>query len=218
MLNLDFLPHETKKIFDVLAKQKFIKNYTLVGGTALSVQIEHRKSEDLDFIVDGETINSVGIKRSINSIFSKYKIINEDKDYQIDFVIDDVKVTFFSAGAVLVPFSVNKYSIRIGNINIAEPDIIGVLKLITISQRNTIRDYYDLYFITRKVINTEKLINLTKKLVPNLAPITYTETLTYTADIEELNIKEHLDPVENISKGEIAKYFVEELRKIKNKI
>ena len=42
-------PH-TGKIFKSISKLECIKNYTLVGGTALSLQIETRQSEDLDFM------------------------------------------------------------------------------------------------------------------------------------------------------------------------
>jgi len=65
-----------------------ISNYSLVGGTALALQIGHRKSEDLDFIFDNETINSAKIKRNINKLFDgNFKIIKDDKDYQQDITL-----------------------------------------------------------------------------------------------------------------------------------
>lgn len=57
MFYLNFMPFNTKNVLEILAQQKFISNYTLVGGTALSIQLKHRKSEDLDFIYDGEEID-----------------------------------------------------------------------------------------------------------------------------------------------------------------
>lgn len=218
MFDLSFMPIKTKNVFEILVQQKFINDYTLVGGTALSVQLKHRKSEDLDFIYDGKEIDKKNIKRSINSIFSNYRIINEDQNFQIDFLINEVKVTFFSSGAVLVPFNVKEYSIKLSNINIAMPNIIGVLKLITISQRNTLRDYYDLYFLTKEFMSMNELFKLTMELVPNLAPITYSETLTYADDIEENSMQEYLEPVENISKTDITEYFINEIKKIKKNI
>lgn len=218
MFDLSFMPIKTKNVFEILVQQKFINDYTLFGGTALSVQLKHRKSEDLDFIYDGKEIDKKNIKRSINSIFSNYRIINEDQNFQIDFLINEVKVTFFSSGAVLVPFNVKEYSIKLSNINIAMPNIIGVLKLITISQRNTLRDYYDLYFLTKEFMSMNELFKLTMELVPNLAPITYSETLTYADDIEENSMQEYLEPVENISKTDITEYFINEIKKIKKNI
>lgn len=42
-------PH-TNQIFEAVSKLDCIKPYLLVGGTALSLQIENRQSEDLDFM------------------------------------------------------------------------------------------------------------------------------------------------------------------------
>ena len=42
-------PH-TGKVFETISRLECIKPYTLVGGTALSLQIAKRQSEDLDFM------------------------------------------------------------------------------------------------------------------------------------------------------------------------
>ena len=42
-------PH-TSKIFDSICKLECIKSYYLVGETALSLQLQNRLSEDLDFM------------------------------------------------------------------------------------------------------------------------------------------------------------------------
>ena len=214
ILDLSYIPKNTKKVLETLSNTSFIKNYTLVGGTALSLQIKHRLSKDLDFIFDGETLNVNTIKRNIHKMFSDYRIIKQDHNYQIDFIIEQTKVAFFSSGAILIPFSVKKHSFKYKNINIAKIDIIACLKFSAIAQRNTIRDYYDLYFISKYNSNLNEIIQKTKKLLPGLSPITYTETLIYTKDIQENDISNHLCPKEKITKQEISEYFVEELREI----
>jgi hypothetical protein len=40
----------TGQVFEAISKLECIKPFTLVGGTALSLQIEKRQSEDLDFM------------------------------------------------------------------------------------------------------------------------------------------------------------------------
>ena len=42
-------PH-TRQVFEAVSKLECIKPYLLVGGTALSLQIGTRQSEDLDFM------------------------------------------------------------------------------------------------------------------------------------------------------------------------
>lgn len=44
------LAHHTSAIFDSISRLDCIKPYILVGGTALSVQLGTRLSEDLDFM------------------------------------------------------------------------------------------------------------------------------------------------------------------------
>ena len=131
-----------------------------------------------------------------------------------DFVINDVKVTFFTSDAVNIDFQVIKYSFNYKNINIATIDCVTALKFSAIAQRNTIRDYYDLYFIAKHESDLNSMINKTKVLLPHLSPITYTETLAYIDDIDEMDLSSHLRPKENITKSEIRDYFVAELKKL----
>ena len=39
-----------EKILPILSETECLKGWTLVGGTALAIQIGHRESEDLDFM------------------------------------------------------------------------------------------------------------------------------------------------------------------------
>jgi len=43
------LSKHTEVVFEQISKMECVKNYTLIGGTALALQIGHRLSEDLDF-------------------------------------------------------------------------------------------------------------------------------------------------------------------------
>lgn len=217
-IDIRYMPEKTEKVFKTLSELSFIKKYSLVGGTALSIQIGHRISEDLDFIYDSEKLNTQTIKRYISKHFPNYKIIRQDYDWQIDFVINDVKVTFFSAGAVQVPLKVIPHTIMYNNLNICRFNIIASLKMATIAQLNTITDYFDLYILSKYHMPLVDIISQTKKLFPNLSAITYTETLVYTDDIEEQTIENHLSPSEPATKQQISSYFTQELRKIKHLI
>lgn len=213
-LLFDNIPEATAKVMQILAKEKFMKKFSLVGGTALALQLGHRQSEDLDFIIDGEKISSQTIKRNIAHLFSNYKILREETGYQIDFLIDGVKVTFFSTGAILIPFPVKDYTFSYGTLKIASVDIIAVLKMATIAQRCTIRDYYDLYYLAKYVIGLNKIYASCKSLLPNLSAITYSETIVYVKDIPENSLSEHLHPKEIVSKQQIADYFKVELKQM----
>ena len=215
MFKFDFISDKTRNVLEKLSIEKFIDKFTLVGGTALSVLIEHRLSEDLDFILDGEHLDSSSIKKFSDKIFrGSYKLIKQDNDHQLDFIINEVKVTFFTSNAVSISFRVRDYSEKLGNVSIATPLIISILKLNAIAQRNTIRDYYDLYFISKNIVPFKVIFEKSKELLPHIADITYSETIIYTEDLIETNVSEHLKAKENISKSEISEYFTNEIKKI----
>ncbi len=147
-----------------------------------------------------------------------YRIIRQELNWQIDLLITNVKVTFFSTGAIALPFSVKNHSFSYKTINICKAKTIASLKMAAIAQRNTIRDFYDLYTLVKYHFSLIEIIGQTKKLIPNLSPITYTETLIYTRDIEESSIDNHLMPKEVITKDHIAEFFIHEIRKIREEV
>ena len=197
--------------------KSFLISYSL-GGTALAIQIGHRLSLDLDFLLDAEELNSNRIKRDLGKVFPGYRVTRQDHPWQIDCTIEQIRVTFFSAGAIAVPAGLGEHAAAYNRIRIATPRLIGALKFSAIAQRNTIRDYYDLYMLTKYQLPLLQLINFTKEVLPNLAPITYTETLVYTKDIDERSIGSHLCPIEVVDKEQIAAFFTEELKKIREEI
>lgn len=217
-VDMGFMPGKTQQIFKILATQKFVSDFILVGGTALAIQIKHRLSEDLDLLFDGEELPMAQIKRNILKVFPGHRITRQDHPWQIDFSIEQIRVTFFSTGAIAVPAGLKRYTTVYNHIRIATPRLIGALKFSAIARRNTIRDYYDLYMLTRDHYTLMELISFTKQIFPNLSPITYTETLVYTKDIEEEDIASHLSPAEIITKEQIAVFFTRELIKIKEQI
>ena len=60
-LDARFLPEKTRSLFDRLIEDPLMRGMTLVGGSALALQIGHRMSEDLDFAVFGPKIPAARI-------------------------------------------------------------------------------------------------------------------------------------------------------------
>ena len=211
---ISFIPGNTREIFNILCRQDFISKFTLVGGTALALQVRHRLSEDLDFIYDGDTLNINSIKRNLAKIFPDYLVTRQENNEQLDLVIHGVRVTFFCSGMIALPFKVSEHVFSHKKMKICTAGVIAVLKMAAIAHRNTMRDYYDLYWLTRYHFSLLDIILRTKELIPNLSPVTYSETLVYTDDIEESDMRAHLQPQEQISKYQIAEFFTAELKKI----
>lgn len=58
-LRFETLPSSTKRALDFLSKEEWIGDYDwyLAGGTALALQVGHRKSVDLDFFTIDKGFN-----------------------------------------------------------------------------------------------------------------------------------------------------------------
>jgi len=216
-LDLKYIAEKTRNVFNNLVEEKFLKDYTLVDGTALSLQLKHRLSEDLYFIYDGILLETQLILEFIDKIFKdNYTLIKQDNDHQLDFLVDDIKVTFFTNKSVMISFNVKDHSTKFKQINIATPEIIAVMIINAMPQGYTIRDYYDLYFIAKNIIPLKIIYQRFKSFLSNVSDITYSESIIYVDDIKEEAISVHLSPAEKISKYEIADYFVTEIKNLYN--
>lgn len=154
-------PH-TGKIFEAISRMECIKPFTLVGGTALSLQIEKRQSEDLDFMKwlakSGETpdVNWPSIKKELDDI-------GEIKDYEVggfDFVsfnFEGVKLSFYAAPRKAIPSM--KRIPYLNNMFLADMESIGAMKMEAMLRRAKFRDYYDIYSILKEGGDIDKMIS-----------------------------------------------------------
>ena len=115
-----------------------------------------------------------------------------------------------------IPSQVSSRTFPYHHLRIADIKTLALLRLSAISQRNTLRDYYDLYTISKEKFSLSGIFAEAKQSLPQLSPIVYTETLTYTDDIPEKTLANHLNPKQQISKEEIADYFSLEIKKYLN--
>ncbi|MDA3901862.1 MAG: nucleotidyl transferase AbiEii/AbiGii toxin family protein [Desulfuromusa sp.] len=204
--NFDCLLDNTRAILTELTDTApFLDNYTLVGGSALSLYLCHRKSEDLDFFTYGDTFERREILEYIQR-FNQFEVLNDNSD-QLDLLLDGVKVTFFNAKwGFLKP-------VRLSQLNIASLESIAAMKTNVLFLRAKYRDYYDLYFITKRVMALKKIFSCAQPLVSGLTFKLFSIALLYIDDIEDDNI-DHLKPVENLSKKDIRDFFESQLQSI----
>ncbi len=203
-INFDYLQDKTKEVFSTLVKTApFLANYSLVGGSALALYLCHRKSEDLDFFTYNDSFNRQDIFQYLKR-FDRKEILT-DSDDQLDVLIEGVKVTFFNAKwGFLKPVDSQ-------TLNIASLESIAAMKTNVLFMRAKYRDYYDLYFLSRKVMSLQQIFECARPLVDDLNFKLFCIALTYIDDIEDDNIA-HLEPQEVISKQAIRSYFETEIR------
>ena len=98
---ISLAPH-TGLIFDAVSRLDCIREYLLVGGTALSLQIQNRQSEDLDFMkwrtskdVKPE-VDWPKIRKELETIAPIENMNLLDIDH-VEFIVQGVKISFYAA-------------------------------------------------------------------------------------------------------------------------
>ena len=172
-LNLEFMPEATQKNFARLKDDPRLAGFTLVGGTALALQIGHRISEDLDFNIFSQKLPIRAIDALLDElaaggatieslITSEQKLgfkinTSENLDHYIqDYLIDGAKVTFHSRNEgdrpkAQIDFlkSATKLVVAKGGFDVLGIDGLLVMKSIVVYDRVKSRDIYDLMVLTR---------------------------------------------------------------------
>jgi len=161
------LPNKTSQLFEKIKVLKPIENFVLVGGTALALRLQHRYSEDLDFMTTGK-LNRPAINEILGALRRRGSTIKQIRDfeaalefegggnpddYSLRFRVDDVKLDFFSkqirrggkqydVAAKISEAPVPE--VDTGHIRVVTEDCVFSLKAQVLDERTTVRDFFDL--------------------------------------------------------------------------
>ena len=211
---LSLAPH-TGKVFEAISRLECIKPYTLVGGTALSLQIKNRQSEDLDFIKwqlrKGEKceVNWPAIKNELEKIgeIRNYEVIDFNL---VNFNFEGVKLTFYAPPRKAIPSMIRINYLN--NLFIADMESIGAMKMETMLRRSKFRDYYDIYSILKEGGDINKMMvaaleHSDHKLRSRnlLSMLTNGKFFTKEKGFEELQ------PIYNVTEIDIQEYIKEQI-------
>ena len=154
-------PH-TLRVFEAVSALECIKPYILVGGTALSLQIGTRQSEDLDFMKWRTTkderpeVDWYHIEKELSTIGEIQSRNLLDIDH-VEFLLEGVKFSFYSSPK----YSPVKSPVPcLHNLKLADVKSIGAMKMEVMMRRSNFRDYYDIYSILRTGVPIKEMITL----------------------------------------------------------
>ena len=197
-----------KKISEVVS----INDYYMVGGTALSLQLELRESYDFDFCVKSEFNNEILLDelKSIGNV----EVIQNQKG-TCDVLLNGVQVSFFYyPNKVLAEFTKAK---EMPNLNIASILDIAVMKLVAIGGRGAKKDFFDLYKIIEKCnINSYELVKgLKQKCGDNINYVNIIMGLSYFEDAEDEILTNTFG---DYNWENIKKFFIEFQKKVQKEL
>lgn len=155
---------DTQKLWNHLQSEPALKGFVLVGGTALSMHLHHRLSEDLDFMYLGKKLPKAQIealKRRARGAGFEFAANDSPagveefihagldfNDYQQDYIANGtVKVTFVAPE----PESARQLEpVESPGPRIASLAEIFRLKCIVAAERSKTRDWFDLYLLLKQ--------------------------------------------------------------------
>ncbi len=189
-LNLSILAKPQQKLWDEFQqKATFLKShgYYLAGGTALAMQLGHRSSQDFDYFSRSKNVGQ-STRDWLNG-FSDFVLRDFDAD-TVNGEITRVKVTFIGA----YKFRTMKPLVAAKNISLVHIFDIGLMKILALTHRATLRDYLDMAAILRSGVSLKDLLEMSqKKYGPRFNPMVALRALGSFSDIDQ-EIPERLDP------------------------
>jgi len=148
----------TKQQTELLPIVKFfIKDFYLVGGTAIALQIGHRRSIDFDLFTKNN-FGNIAVKNKINKQ-TKITDILVNKMQEFTVLINNIKFTFFQ-----YPFDITCTE-KFDDI-IKMPDLLtlAAMKAYALGMRAKWKDYVDLYFIFRNFYNLNDIVKKSREI------------------------------------------------------
>ena len=217
----DFLVRETVspdllEVAGKLCKISGLKDFNIVGGTALALQIGHRKSLDIylfqnspDGIADFTSIldDCKEIFKNVNvvSIYENRALITQIEGIKVDFVVQR------NSGMLDKPLIIN--DLRLASIR----DIAAMKIMAVATTSNRIKDYVDIYYLLKQ-FSLETMFDLYQKKYNTGGVQTALDNLPYFYDVsrDEFEALDFLDTAPSLKDvcGTLAREVMRYSKKI----
>lgn len=203
MLHLETISPDTLTLLKKIQSLDEFNNTRLVGGTALALQLGHRKSIDLDFFGNFET--SLEELTTILSEFSTVTPVSSSRMTRF-LVVDGVKVDIVS-----YPYGWIDNPVSAEGVVLAGIKDIAAMKLSAITNRGTKKDFIDYYFLLKRY-SLKELIELYRQKYSDAQLFTSIKSLSCFDDAEsdpmpDMIVPVDWDEVKSTIRNEVAKLF-----------
>lgn len=176
MLQTYAVPARTLDLLKLLASQPCLREFYLVGGTSLALQIGHRLSYDLDFFAATNS-NLDNIENEL--LLLPGMIMKSRSNYALFLELENIKIDVLN-----YPYPFISPPIIMENIKLASKEDIVAMKLKTIMNRGAKRDFYDIYFLLEE-FTVEQMLALFERKYQNIEVLAIYKSLGYFEDAEE---------------------------------
>lgn len=188
---------KTKQVLTTLKSLPLLKKFYLAGGTALSLQLGHRKSIDLDFF----SAQFPDVEIIKQNLAPYHPVIIQEAPGTLDVLIDDVKVSFLE-----YRYSMLEPTTEYEGVPLASIIDIACMKISAVSSRGSKKDFIDLYKILQMTDLKAVLASFEKKFVEvKYQKAHLLKSLVYFFDAEDDPDPDYID---NIRWNEVKQALV----------
>ena len=159
MINPEFLPNKSQKVFNILAKMPIWHDFYIGGGTGLILRFEHRISADFDLFSPTNRLSSPE-RRIIHQLLKKSgkTIVESTREGSFRVTFEGVTLGFFHYDyPIMAPLE------KFGLTKVASLEDIALMKIAAIIGRGSKKDFIDVYFILKNNVGLPKLLKLSRK-------------------------------------------------------
>lgn len=176
MLHLSTVDSTTLELLKKLQSIPILYNTRLVGGTALALQIGHRKSVDLDFFgtVDASKDELTMALEQIGSLV----VLKESPHIHI-YQLNNVKIDVVDYQYSWIDDAVVMQGIRMASLR-----DIAAMKITAIIGRGTKKDFIDIAFLLQR-FSINKILDFYSQKYPDGSTFMAMKSLAYFDDAEE---------------------------------
>ncbi|MEK7573539.1 MAG: nucleotidyl transferase AbiEii/AbiGii toxin family protein [Patescibacteria group bacterium] len=188
MGKVSILTKEQDIILAEVRNNPFLQQFYFTGGTALSAfYLQHRFSEDLDLFSE-KKIDTEAIFTFFQDLSKKHSFTFTSEFQQVVYIF---LLKFNNTETLKVDFGYYPYKQiekpnELNGIKTDSLTDIAVNKLLTITQRNTVKDFVDLYFLLEKFTVWELIEGVRIKFKMQLEPFILASDFLKVEDFDYL--------------------------------
>lgn len=187
----EVMPHVQQDMLRQLGVTAADRGFYLAGGTALAIQIGHRRSVDLDWF-SHSTIDPMGLAASLEDAGIPLEVNGVDKG-TLHAMANGVRLSFieYRYPNLVSPVEWPEYGVRLASL-----EDLACMKLSAIGGRGSKKDFIDIFALRRKNFELEQMLELYRRKydVSDLGHVVY--ALTYFDDAEQEDTPDMLWPAE----------------------
>ncbi|MEP7143198.1 MAG: nucleotidyl transferase AbiEii/AbiGii toxin family protein [Ferruginibacter sp.] len=168
---------ETFQLIQQLQSLTELKDFYLVGGTALALQLGHRNSIDIDLFVqndfsDGDIVSLLSTKYEFKEIFRRKNTIIS--------LVDNIKTDFIKHNYPFVLPPITEEGITF----LSKEDIAAMKFHAIIQSGKRLKDFVDIYYLLQH-FSMQQMIDFFIKKYSYSNPMIAMKALNYFDDIDE---------------------------------